>query len=225
MFLGADVFLAFAYWPTENCQQLHGKSKKRMYVSALWKYLCSCLLILVLDTELLDSLREDLAAAGIPNKALGYLFKLSPSELSIQNEEPDFTENSMEIDSMDIDPMEIDEDEELLEPELPVSEYSGYDYESNQEMIQPSSPFREQSSTPLIKVSQQIGEYDPLPTTVSDGLYSDDDADEGLSVFEASIIVPDPVFPQRGKLLARHSLGFGDDELLAEQVRLAATSL
>lgn len=200
-----------------------------MYVSALWKYLCSCLLILVLDTELLDSLREDLATAGIPNKreALGYRFKLSPSKPSIQNEEPDFTENSMEIDSMDIDLMEIDEDDELLEPELPVSEYSRYDYESNQEMIQPSSPFRE-SSTPLIKVSQQIGEYDPLPTTVSDGSYPDDDADdagEGFSAFEASIIVPDPVFPQRGKSLARHSLGFGDDELLAEQVRLAATSL
>lgn len=202
-----------------------------MYVSVLWKYLCSCLLILVLDTELLDSLREDLATAGIPNKrgALGYRFKLSPSEPSIQNE-PDFTETPMEIDSMDIDFMEIDEDDELLEPELPVSEYSRYDYESNQEMIQPSSPFRE-SSTPLVKISQQIGGYDPLPTTVSDGSYPDDDADdaddtdEGFSAFEASIIVPDPVFPQRGKSLARHSLGFGDDELLAEQARLAATDL
>lgn len=193
-----------------------------------------------LDSELLHSLREDLAAAGIPSRRevsapSGYRFKPPLSESSAQNGE---SENSIEIDSVDIDPMDIDlmelgESNELSEPELPVSEYSRYNYDSDQEMVQPSSPFREQydpSSTPLAMVSQQIGEYDPRPTTASDGSYPDDDDDEGFSVFEESIIIPDPPFshmdpqpPTENKLLARHSLEFGDDELLAEQVSLAAT--
>lgn len=186
----------------------------------------------MLDTELMHSLREDLAAAGIPNRwgassSSGYQFKPLPSDPPTQNGEPEFAENPMEADSMDIDPMELNEDNELPEPELPISEYSRYDYDSDQEMIQPSSPFLEQynlSSTPLIKVSQQIREYNPHPTT-SDGSYLDDD-DEGFSAFEEeSKTIPDPQPPAQGKSPAQHSLEFGDDELLAERVSLAPTSL
>lgn len=128
---------------------------------------------------------------------------------------------------MDIDSMELNEDNELPESELPISEYSRYDYDSDQEMIQPSSPFLEQydlSSTPLIKVSQQIREYNPHPTT-SDGSYPDDD-DEGFSAFEEELkTILDPQPPAQGKSPAQHSLEFGDDELLAERVSLAPTSL
>lgn len=183
----------------------------------------------MLDTELMDSLREDLAAAGIPRKReapvpSGYRFEPPPSKPSVRNEELESIENFMEIDSMDIDPMEVDE-EESLEPELPVSDYSAYDYESDQEMIQPSSPVREQynpSNTPLIKVSQQIEEYDPRPTTASDGSYPGDDDDEGFSVFEESIIIPDPPFSHADPVSPQqqHSSGFRDDELLAEQVSM-----
>lgn len=187
----------------------------------------------------MHSLREDLAAAGIPSRReasapSGYWFKPPPSDPPTQNGELESIENSMEADSMDIDPIELNEDNELPEPELPMSEYSRYDYDSDQEMIQPSSPFREQydlPSNPLIKVPQQTREYDPHPTT-SDGSYPDDD-DEGFSAFEGeSKTIPDPPFsradpqpPTQDKPPAQHSLEFGDDELLAERVSLAATSL
>lgn len=130
----------------------------------------------------------------------------------------------MEVDFMDIDPMELNEDNELPEP---ISEYSRYDYDSDQEMIQPSSPFREHydlSSTPLTKVSQQIREYDPHPTT-SDGSYPDDDDEEFSAFEEESKTIPDPQSPTQSKPPAQHPLEFGDDELLAERVSLAPASL
>lgn len=175
----------------------------------------------LLDTEFLNSLREDLTAAGIPKKpelsaSSGYLVKMSSS---VEVQRQDFTENAMDIDSIDIDPMEMDEDDEHPESELPAPEYWRCNYESHQEMFKLSSPFGERSSTPMVKVSQKIGGNHPLPTIASDGSYTNGDDDEEFGALGGSMIVPDLVFPNRGK-----SLAFGDDERLAEQVRLAATS-
>lgn len=161
-------------------------------------------------------MREDLAAAGIPNKRelsapSGYLVKMS-SSIGVQGQ--NFTENAMDIDFIDIDPMEIDE---LPEPELPVSEYPRYDYESDREMNKTSSPLRELSSTPIVKVSQKIGENHPLPTIASDDSYLG--GNEEFSALRGSMIDLDPLSHNRGK-----SVAFGDDERLAEQVRLTTTS-
>lgn len=163
--------------------------------------------MLQLDTELLNSLREDLAVAGIPNKrelsaSSGYPVKISSIEVQGQ----DFTENMMDIDSISIDPMEIDDEE------LPISEYTRYGYESDQDLIK---SFRELPSTPIVRVTQRIERYQPLLTISSDHSYPDDE--EKSSEFGGSMIVLDPVFHNQ-----EQSLAFGDDERLAEQVRLEA---
>lgn len=189
-----------------------------------------------LDTELVESLCEDLAAAGVSNRreafaSSEYRFQPPPRKPSMQIEELDPTAKLMEVNSAGIHPMQIGD--RTFEPELPNSECSIYGHQPGHEM-QLLPPFQVQyssSNTPLIKVSQQIEEYESHPTATSDASYPGDDDGEGFSTFEESIIIPDlpssqvdPVFPQfrqQSKSFIRHSLGFRDDELLAEQVSLA----
>lgn len=188
-----------------------------------------------LDTELVESLCEDLAAAGVSNRreafaSSEYRFQPPPRKPSIQIEELEPTAKLIEVDSTEIHPMQIGD--RTFGPELPNSECSTYDHQPGHEM-QLLPPFQVQysfSNTPLIKVSQQIEEYESHPTATSDASYPGDDG-EGFSKFEESIIIPDlpssqvdPVslqFRQQSKSFIRHSLGFRDDELLAEQVSLA----
>lgn len=182
----------------------------------------------------MDSLREDLAAAGIPNRreiSASLVYRFQP----ILSSKAELIGESMEIDSMDIDTLEI---HKSREPETFIPKCPRYDYESDH-TTEPVPPLQRQynpSDTPLIKVSQQIEEYEPHLTATSDASYPDDGDngdDEGFSAFEESIIIPDPPTshmnpvspqpPQRNKPPTRHSLGFGDDELLAEQVGLATS--
>lgn len=191
------------------------------------------------DTELIDALREDLTAAGIPARrevatvSPEYRFNSVPSRPAIQTGIPEFERK-------DTDGDEEMPDSELPESELPISDYSRYGNESDIEMSE--SPLQrpyDHQDNPLIKVSQQIEDYEPQPTTPSDASYQDnDDENEGFSEFEESIIIPNlqsshanpasPLPPPQSKPRMRDSLGFegfGDDELLAEQVNRTRQSL
>ena len=105
------------------------------------------------------------------------------------------------------------------------SDYLEYDYKDTSSPAQEYSPPRK----PPMKVSQRVREYEPHQTNSTDT----SDEDEHLSSLEASVvsltpraphqrdtipISPEPSMPKGS--VGRFSLGFGDDELLAEQVCL-----
>lgn len=105
------------------------------------------------------------------------------------------------------------------------SDYPEYDYKDTLSPAQEYSPPRK----PPMKVSQRVREYGPHHANSTDA----SDEDEHLSSLEASVVSltpraphqrdtvtvsPEPSMPKRS--IGRFSLGFGDDELLAEQVCL-----
>ncbi|CAZ82828.1 unnamed protein product [Tuber melanosporum] len=181
-------------------------------------------------TELLASLRDDLAAASAPRvrreteKALEYRFRTaSEPEEGLGMDEAQGEEQTELSD-------QVKREEQLSEPENYRSEdlsicsaHPGYEYKDTSPPLQEYNPRRK----PPMKVSQRIHEYEPHQTNSTDA----SDEDEHLSSLEASVISltpraprqrnamsvsPEPSMPK--KSIGRFSLGSGDDELLAEQI-------
>ncbi|CUS09529.1 unnamed protein product [Tuber aestivum] len=187
-------------------------------------------------TELLASLREDLATTSaprvhreiekLPEYRLRTPGKLEPMETKegvgmdkeAQGEEQ--TKLSDQAEGGEQSP----ELEDYKSEDLSIySDYPGYEYKDTSSPVQEHTPPRK----PPMKVSQRIREYEPHQTNSTDA----SDEDEHLSSLEASAVSltprvphqhdsmsvsPEPSMPKRS--IGRFSLGFGDDELLAEQI-------
>lgn len=179
------------------------------------------------DTELVDSLLEDLTASGVPKRrevtgSSEYKFQAPPMEPPNKNKE--LGSKGKGLGKVD----------KPSESGYQISKSSGCNSKSDR--VRPSSPSQEYdcSDNPLIKVTQQIGGYVPHSTTPSDASYQGGD-DEGFSAFGESIIISEPPIshadpislqpPPQVKSLGRDSEGFGDDELIAEQVGLTVLFL
>ncbi|KAL7275227.1 hypothetical protein RUND412_001842 [Rhizina undulata] len=175
-------------------------------------------------TELLESLREELAAAGAPNRRPRENKIISDYRYEPQVDIPEIA--CYPVETNDEDGMDIDE----LEVESPHK----YD-----QSFAPSTPSQDgtqeddSSLKPIRKISQQVEEYEQLQTAGSSAVSDDDDE----QFYEASVVQPTPPkrhaeidtiapeFTQPHKRLQsrRNSLGFPDDELLAEQIVSSVT--
>ncbi|PWW74011.1 hypothetical protein C7212DRAFT_299466 [Tuber magnatum] len=181
-------------------------------------------------TELLASLREDLAATSAPRvrreieKPPEYRFRM-PSEL-----EPMETKEGLSMgkgsqggEQTKGEPRSPDLENYKSEDLSIYSDYPGYEYKDTSSPVQEHTPPRK----PPMKVSQRIREYEPHQANSTDA----SDEDEHLSSLEASVVSltpraphqrdampvsPEPSVPKGS--IGRFSLGFGDDELLAEQI-------
>jgi hypothetical protein len=196
-----------------------------------------CLIYAFPDTELLISLHEDLAAAGIPRRR----HDMQPFPAYHQNAHDESYYPQEDVDMQDVDMQDMDMgdqemqdvDEQMEEP-VPMQKSSknnypisprftrdGYEDDDSPDLQDDDSPPR----APLMKVSQRIDDSE-LHRNSTDG--SDEDERFG---FGAAIVPPTPLMSQsRGarpvspdlepqkRTLGRYSLGFGNDTLLAEQV-------